>query len=182
MSRTTLAEFIEGNHGSLVTFVRNKLSESAGRDSEDIVQDVLLSLLDGPGITEPIVNISAYVFRALRNRIIDEYRKPRNTVHSMDEQREDELTLYDILPDLKYEPRGSYARDKLNEEIREAIASLPTDQQRVIIETEFNGTSIKALSQITKTPQGTLLARKHRGLKTIQRKFNHIKEEYNGTC
>jgi len=182
MERDDLAEYIEGNNTSLVSFVKGKLAETAYRDSEDIVQDVLLSILDGPVITETIVNLSAYVFRALRNRIIDEYRKPRRTVNSMDEPVEEELTLNDILPDLKYEPRNSYKREELRKEIREAIDSLPEKQREVIMETEFNGTRISALSERTGTPQGTLLARKHRGLRIIQKRFKHIKEEYHGTC
>ncbi len=179
MTKNHLAEFIEGNHKSLVSFVKSKLNESSRRDSEDIVQDVMLSLLDAPGITDSIVNISSYVFRALRNRIIDEYRKPKNQTQSLDEENHQELSLYDILPDLKYEPAGSYKRANLAKEIKLAIQSLPESQQQVIIETEFNGRSIKELARLTKTPQGTLLARKHRGIKTIQKKFNHIKEEHN---
>lgn len=182
MERSDLAEYIEGNHTGLVSFVKRKLAETAERDSEDIVQDVLLSILDGPVITETIVNLSSYIFRALRNRIIDEYRKPRKTVHSMDEPVAEELTLNDILPDLTYEARNSYKRERLWEEIREAIDSLPEKQREVIIETEFNGTPFSTLSERTNTPQGTLLARKHRGLRTIQKRFKHIKEEYHGRC
>jgi len=180
MGRAKLAEFISANYDSLLNFARSRLSDTAQRDSEDIVQDVMLSLIDGRTITDPIVNLSAYVFRALRNRIIDEYRKPRNAVQSLDSQLDSELTLYDILPDLKYEPEGSYARGKLREEIEHAIESLPESQQAVIVETEFNGTAIRELARRTGTPPGTLLARKHRGLKTVKEKLAHIKEEHYG--
>lgn len=179
MTKNHLADFIEGNHKNLVSFVKSKLSESSCRDSEDIVQDVMLSLLDTPAITDSIVNISSYVFRALRNRIIDEYRKVRHHTQSLDEENHQNLTLYDILPDLKYEPAGSYKRATLAKEIEQAIQSLPEAQQEVIIETEFNGTSMKELARRKKTPQGTLLARKHRGIKTIQKEFSHIREEHN---
>lgn len=179
--KTSLAEFVSKNNSNLVNFVRTKLADTARRDSEDIVQDVILGLLDRPDITDPILNMSAYVFRALKNRIIDEYRKPGNNVKSLDETDSDQLSLYDILPDLKFEPEGSYAREKLADEINEAVSSLPLDQQEVIIETEFNGISFKELSQRKNTPLGTLLARKHRGLSEVKRKLNHIKEENYGT-
>lgn len=180
VNRNDLAEYIEDNHLNLVTFVRKKLAETAARDSEDIVQEVLLSILDGPGITDPIVNLSAYVFRALRNRIIDEYRKPRKAVRSMDEPGPGELTLKEVIPDLQYEPVNSYRKENLLEDIRKAIDSLPARQREVILATEFRDMSIKDLARETGTPEGTLLARKHRGLKTIQMKFRHIKEEYHG--
>lgn len=182
MGRTALAEFIEANYARMVFFVRNKLEDKGSRDSEDIVQDVMLNLVDGLAVTDPIVNISAYVFRALKNRIIDEYRKPKCNTSSLDEEQEDQLSLYDILPDLKYDPKGSFKREQLHREISEAIESLPESQQEAIIETEFNGISIRELARRSGTPQGTILARKHRGLRTIQEKFSHIKEEYHGTC
>jgi RNA polymerase sigma factor (sigma-70 family) len=175
--KTSLAEFITRNNRSLVNFVRTKLSDTSHRDSEDIVQDVILGLLNRPDITYPILNMSAYVFSALKNRIVDEYRKPRNTVLSLDEINSESQSLYDILPDLKFEPRGSYAREKLAEEINEAINSLPEAQQEVIIETELNGISFKELSRRNGTPVGTLLARKHRGLTEVKKK---LKEEYHG--
>ena len=165
MTREALADYVEDNHESLISFVRRRLNETAERDSEDIVQDVILRLLDGPAMSYPVIDISAYVFRALRNRIIDEYRKPRKTVHSMDEPDENELTLQDIIPDLKYEPEDSYRREALTKEIHRAIEDLPEKQRNVIQETEFNGASFKELEERWQTPMGTLLARKHRGLK-----------------
>lgn len=181
MGRSALVEFIRTNQGKMISYVRSKLSDTARRDSEDIVQDVMLSLLEGHAVTEPIINLSAYVFRALRNRIVDEYRKPKNTTASLDKQDDNETSLYDILPDMKYEPESSFAREKLREEIYQAINELPHNQQTVIMETEFKGTTMKELQERTDVPLGTLLARKHRGLKTIQKKLYHIKEEYYGT-
>ncbi|MEA3265603.1 MAG: RNA polymerase sigma factor [Candidatus Fermentibacteria bacterium] len=177
--KTLLAEFWEKNHRKLVNFVRTKLDDASHMDSEDIVQDVILNLLDRPDITKPITNLTAYVFRALRNKIIDEYRKPPNRTESLDEPDLNELSLYDIIPDLKYEPQNSYTREQLRNRIYTAISNLPREQRHVIIETEFNEVSFKELEKQMKIPLGTLLARKHRGLKTIKKQLKHIKEEHN---
>lgn len=180
MGRDDLNSYVASNHHSLVAFVSRKLAETAHRDSEDIVQDVMVSILDGPGITEPILSISAYIFRALRNRIIDEYRRPRKVVLSMDEEKEGEPTLAETITDGRYQPENDLKRTAAAEEIMEAINSLPAKQREVIIATEFNDIPIKALAKRTKTPQGTLLARKHRGIKAIREKYAHIREEYHG--
>ncbi len=180
MGRDDLDSYVATNRHSLVAFVKRKLAETAHRDSEDIVQDVMVSILDGPGITEPIVSLSAYVFRALRNRIIDEYRRPRKAMLSMDEEREGELTLAETIADCRYQPENDMKRTAAAEEIMEAINSLPKKQREVIIATELNDIPIKTLAKRTKTPQGTLLARKHRGLKAIRDKYAHIREEYHG--
>lgn len=177
--KTSLAQFWEKNHRKLVNFVRTKLDDASHMDSEDIVQDVILNLLDRPDITKPVANLTAYVFRALKNRIIDEYRKPNHQIQSLDEPNQMELSLYDIIPDLKYEPQNSYAREQLRNQIYAAIGNLPHEQKHVIIETEFNEVSFKELEKQLETPMGTLLARKHRGLKTIKKQLKHIKEEHN---
>ena len=179
--KTSLAEFWEGNHHKLVKFVRTKLEDASHMDSEDIVQDVILNLLDRPDITAPITNLTAYIFRALKNRIIDEYRKPNHQIQSLEEpsRNHQELSLYDIIPDMKYEPQNSYAREQLRNQIYRAIDNLPQEQKQVIIETEFNEVSFKELEKQLNIPIGTLLARKHRGLKTIKKQLNHIKEEHN---
>lgn len=181
MAAASLEDFIEGNHGSLVSFVKRKLRDTGERDGEDLVQDVLLGILDAGNLADPVVNVSAYVFRALRNRIVDEYRRKRHRTASLDSGADEGLTLYEVLPDMKYEPRGSYAREVLRREIEDAIASLPPEQQEAIVETEFNGRSVRELSERTGTPQGTILARKHRGLRRIRKRLDHIKEEYHGT-
>ncbi len=177
--KRSLAEFWQKNHRKLVNFVRTKLDDASHMDSEDIVQDVILNLLDRPDITKPVTNLTSYVFRALKNRIIDEYRKPSNRTESLDEPDRNELSLYDIIPDLKYEPQNSYAREQLRNQIYTAINNLPQQQKQVIIETEFNEVSFKELEKQLNTPMGTLLARKHRGLKTIKKQLKNIKEEHN---
>lgn len=179
-SREQLLEgFCSKNYRKLVNFVRTKFDDASHMDSEDIVQDVILSLLDRPDITKPVTNLTAYVFRALRNRIIDEYRKPDNRIQSMDKPNHDDLSLYEIIPDMKYEPQNSYAREQFINHIYTAIDSLPFEQKQVIMETEFNEVSFKQLEKQLNIPMGTLLARKHRGLKTIKNQLDHIKEEHN---
>ncbi len=178
---SVLSEFWENNYRRMVGFVRAKLDDASHMDCEDIVQDVVLKLLDRPDLTRPVKDLAGYIFCALRNRIIDEYRKPHFQTSSLDEENLNNLSLHDIIPDISYEPEGSYEREQIRNQIYEAINSLPPDQRQVIIETEFNELSFRELGKRLQIPVGTLLARKHRGLKTIQRNLGHIhiKEENN---
>jgi RNA polymerase sigma-70 factor (ECF subfamily) len=179
----SLTAFWERNYHSLVTFVRGRLDDAAHMDGEDIVQDVVLKLLDRPELIRPVKDLTGYIFRALRNRIVDEYRKPCFQTMSLDEERLNNLSLHDIIPDMSYEPEDSYAKEQMRNQIYEAIDSLPLDQKLVIIETEFNGISFRELGKRLQTPVGTLLARKHRGLKTIHRELKHIhSREENNAC
>ncbi|HNI28440.1 MAG TPA: sigma factor, partial [Leptospiraceae bacterium] len=56
----------------LINFVKKRVSSL--EDAEDIVQDVFSVFLEG-NLAETVEDLSAWLFRAARNRIIDLYRK-----------------------------------------------------------------------------------------------------------
>lgn len=177
--KSALAEFWSANYNRLVSYVRGMIDDSAHRSSEDIVQDVILSILDRPDIVAPISDLPAYVFRALRNRIIDFYRSPRKEIISMDMEDENGISLFDVLPDVKYDPEGSYRRHAQHRLVFDLIRELPETQLEVIIETEFNDRTFQELSRLWNVPLGTLLARKHRGIRAIREKLEKIQEVEN---
>ena len=169
--KSVLADFFHRNYNRLVGYVRGMIDDSAHRSSEDIVQDVILSILDRPDIVAPISDLPAYVFRALRNRVIDFYRNPAKEVVSLDMENENGLSLFDVLPDSKYDPEGSYHRHAQHRLVFDLIRELPAAQMEVIVETEFNEKTFKELSRLWNVPIGTLLARKHRGIRAIREKL-----------
>ncbi len=177
--KSALAEFWSGNYNRLVNYVRGMIDDSTHRSSEDIVQDVILSILDRPDIVAPISDLSAYVFRSLRNRIIDFYRNPATETVSLDMEDENGLSLFDVLPDAKYDPEGSYHRHAQHRFVFDLIRELPEAQLEVIIETEFNGRTFRELSRLWDVPLGTLLARKHRGIRAVREKLEKMQEVKN---
>lgn len=166
-------DFLTGSYRRLVRFVRQKLDDSADRSGEDIVQDVVLNILDKADVLAPIENLSAYIFRALRNRIVDELRKPKRKIASLDQTltSETEVKLADLIQDIKEDPSDTLEKEEKLKRIFQALKTLPSRQQMVIIETEFNGRSFKDISRELSIPVGTLLASKSRGLQTIRKKL-----------
>ncbi len=177
--KSALAEFFYSNYSRLVNYVRCMIDDSAHRNSEDIVQDVMLRILDRSDIVAPISDLPAYVLRSLKNRIIDCYRSPGNETVSLDMEHENGLSLFDVLPDRKYDPEDYYHRRALLCHIFDLIRKLPSAQMEVIIETEFNEKTFKELSILWDVPVGTLLARKHRGIRAIRKKLERMKETKN---
>lgn len=178
--RISLADYFRLNYHRLVSYVSGRLRDSAVRSSEDIVQDVMLSLLDKPDILAPISDLPAYVFSALRNRIIDHYRASRGETVSMDSMDDEGLSLFDIIPDRKYQPEDSYYRESIRRLLFRLIRELPRAQMRVIVETEFNQRSFRELSEEWGVPIGTLLARKHRGLRSVRKRLVEMREVNDG--
>jgi RNA polymerase sigma factor (sigma-70 family) len=174
--KSVLAEFVRCNYSRLVDYARGMIDDSSDRNSEDVVQDVILKILDRPDILAPITDLSAYIFRALRNRVIDHYRSPDRETVSLDREDENGLSLFDVIPDSRYNPEDSYNRCTQYRLVFGLIRELPTSQMEIIVETEFNGRTFRELSRHWDIPLGTLLARKSRGIRTIREKLLKLQE------
>lgn len=178
MGRQHLIDFWLAERGRLVRYVRGLIVDAADRDGEDVVQDVLEGILRQLDLNRPIEDLSAYVYRALRNRVIDLFRKKRD-MSSLDAALDDdaELSLSSLLPDA-----GASAFDELySMEVRyrifEAIESLADDEKAVVIETELNERTFKELALEWGVPLGTLLSRKSRALAKIAGALADLEEE-----
>lgn len=148
-----VASFITAEWSRLVSYVRGWIADTADRDAEDVVQDVIERLFEKEDMGSPIFDLSAYLYRSLRNKVIDLYRKPRRTAE-----------LPEDLSDMRFEASGGMDREEAREALFDAIDDLPPAQREVLVATELEGRSFKDLAEEWKTPIGTLLARKHRAM------------------
>jgi RNA polymerase sigma factor (sigma-70 family) len=156
-----------------IGYVRRLIDDAADRDGEDIVQDVIVNLFDRADITDPVENLTAYVYRALRNRIVDYLRKRRESV-SLDEGWSDEeaLTLFEVLPEPAAGDLDETSRLDIHRNLLRAFSVLTEDQKAVLIATELEGRTFRELSEEWGVPLGTLLARKSRAIQKIRDTFS----------
>ncbi|MBN1306791.1 MAG: hypothetical protein JXA18_02660, partial [Chitinispirillaceae bacterium] len=83
-----LRRFFSTERRNLVAFVRGLIDDAADRDAEDIVQEVAFHLFEKGDIGEPVEHLGAYIYQALRNRVVDAFRRNR-VVRSLDEPVEE---------------------------------------------------------------------------------------------
>ncbi len=152
-----LAGLIATEWHRLVAYVRGWIADTAERDAEDVVQDVLEGMFERADATEPIADLSAYLYRSLRNRVIDLYRRPKRTAELTDEPA-----------DLRFEVGEALEREEETRSLFEAIEDLPDAQREVLVATELEGRSFKELAEKWNVPIGTLLARKHRAVRALR--------------
>jgi RNA polymerase sigma factor (sigma-70 family) len=152
-----IASLIATEWTRLVGYVRAWISDTADRDAEDVVQDVIERLFERADVTEPVADLSAYLYRSLRNKVIDLYRKPKRAAE-----------LPEDLSDIRFEASAEMDRDEARETLFEAIDELPPAQREVLVATELEGRSFKELAEEWETPIGTLLARKHRAIRALK--------------
>ena len=168
--RNAIKDFFFREYNKLINYVRRYFSEVYyGIDAEDIIQDVALSIYSKADIDAPIENITGYIYRSVRNRIIDIQRKHRNTTSIENfNTGKHENVLMETIPDVNAE-KEFYENEEFQKKMVNAIDQLKPEQKAVIIETEFNGKSFNDLSKEWDIPVGTLLARKHRALGKVQK-------------
>jgi len=160
-----ISEFFGREWDRLAGFVRRHLEDSADRDATDLVQDVFASLFERADPIQEIENVSAFVYRSLRNRIVDTIRKRKPHV-SFDSPLNDEegLCLADILP----APGDSPLDDQLSRQREEAFAAafeaLSDRDRDLIVANEFEGRTFRELSEESGEAIGTLLSRKSRAV------------------
>lgn len=152
-----IAGFIATEWHRLVGYVRAWVADTAERDAEDVVQDVLESMFEKADVSEPIADLSAYLYRSLRNRVIDLYRRPKRTAELSEE-----------IADLRFDVEDSLDQEEAREAMFEAIEELPEAQREVLVATELQGRSFRELAAEWDVPIGTLLARKHRAIRALR--------------
>jgi RNA polymerase sigma factor (sigma-70 family) len=161
-------EFFRNNYGSLVAYARQLIDDGAERDSEDIVQDVMVGLFDKADIIQPIRNLTGYVYAAIRNRIIDIMRTRKNHVSLEDDMGEEPgISLKEMIRDTGKDALGILEEKDRRRALYLAIDSLSDDEKTILIATEFDGRTFRELSEEWEVPMGTLLSRKSRALEHI---------------
>ena len=167
-SKNTLADFFRREGRRLASFVRTKIEDQADLDAEDLVQDVFANLLERADPLSEVENLSAYVWRSLRNRVVDALRRRRNHL-SLDEPLagEEDLTLSDVIA--SDEPNAEMLLESTEDLAGLALAmeSLDPKERELLRQTEFEGRTFRELAEEWEIPIGTLLSRKSRAIRKL---------------
>jgi RNA polymerase sigma factor (sigma-70 family) len=177
MAKQDLIDFWKAERERLVRYVRRQINDAADRDSEDVVQDVLEGILRQLDFDRPIEDLSAYVYRALKNRVIDLFRKKRDVV-SMDApfDGEEDLSLASLLADAAPDAFDELSGKETLLRAAAVMETLNDDEKAVVVETELHERTFKELAEEWGVPIGTLLSRKSRALAKIAGALADIEE------
>jgi RNA polymerase sigma factor (sigma-70 family) len=169
-SRKNIAAVISRFSQRLLGFIRQRVGSEA--DAEDILQDVWYQLTTTVD-TEPIEQVSGWLFAVARNKIIDRYRKKRpesldmllqsgggSGSESRGNSSADAPDLAGILLDESANPETANLRGLFWKAVQDALDELP-EEQRVVFEWhELAGLSFKEIADLTGENINTLISRK----------------------
>ncbi len=135
-------------------------------EAEDILQDVFFNALRSLDSMEPIHNMAAWLFAALKNRISDWYRKKerRKGIAASPSER----LLDEVVDERELSPLESLWRGALEEELKLALEELPAQEREVIERNVFRGETFEALAKATGTSINTLMGRKRYAIERLR--------------
>ena len=159
----------------LFHFIRNRVPTTA--DAEDILQDVWFQfsrVVD----TQPIEQVSAWLFRVARNRITDNYRKnkPVNFSTMLTDGQEQSAFLPDLLDENG--PEDEFVRNAFWEELFVALDELPEEQRMAFIWNELEGETFQSISDRTGESIKTWISRKRYAVQYLRRRLQVLYEEF----
>ncbi len=161
----------------LFSFIRGRVNSR--EDAEDILQDVWYQFSNVIN-NEPIEQVSAWLFRVARNKIIDKYRKQQPVL------LEDELNTVEGTGNLHFKEmllaENSTAemqqlRDLFWEELFTALDELPEDQRMVFVWSELEGFSFNEISERTDEKINTLISRKRYAVLHLRKRLEQLYHE-----
>ena len=131
-------------------------------DAEDLVQETYLKAYRFWESYEQGTNVRAWLFRILKNSYINRYRK---------DVREPDTVEYVESDASSHEQESPFAV-LLDDEITEAIASLPAEFRTVVILCDIEGLTYEEVADFMQSPVGTVRSRLHRGRRLLREALN----------
>ncbi len=171
------------NRQKLFSFIRRKMSDDSA--AEDILQDVFYQFL-ATLQSEPIEQISAWLYRVAENKVVDWFRKKKplslekiNESNSFENEDDSgDYRLEDVLFNLAETPEQLYDRSTVWSLLAEALDELPEEQRTVFMLHELDGKSFKEIEQELKVPVNTLLSRKRYAILYLRTRLKTLYDEY----
>ena len=166
------------NYGKrLLSFIRSRVTND--EDAEDILQDVwyqLSAVID----TQPIEQLSSWLYRVSRNRIIDKKRK-HSTLSMEDFAYEDddgEMVFPETLLLDEINPETEFDKAFLKETFFKALKNLPEKQRQVIVLNELEGLTLNEIADISGENLKTIISRKRYAVAQLREQLQEIYNEF----
>src|SRR6187399_1376776 len=167
---------IKAIRNQLFGFIKKRVNSN--EDAEDILQDVFYQFA---GNTEPIEQVTGWLYRVTRNKIIDNYRKQKlplaEDMFSNIESEEDILDWKEFLVPADANTETDYLRNLFWEALQDALDELPAEQRDVFIQNEMEGIPFKEIEEKTGVSVATLISRKRYAVLHLRERLAVLKDE-----
>ena len=154
---------MESLSSRLIQFVKKRVNSL--EDAEDIVQDIFSIMAEG-NLADTVEDLSAWLYRAARNKIVDLYRK-RSRASEEIELSGNESSI----------ASNSEYNVRFWEELEVALSELPEEQRFVFEQNELEKKTFRQISEETGENVNTLLARKRYAVLYLRERLKELYDE-----
>lgn len=177
--KRTIIQAVRDHSKRLFSFIRGRVPSD--EDAEDILQDVWYQFSRVLN-TEPIEQVSSWLFRVARNRIIDQYRKqqpgPLEDERAEDDE-EDGFSFRELLSAENPGPETKQFGDLFWETLFAALDEIPEEQRQVFVWHEVEGLPFHEISRLTGEKVNTLISRKRYAVLHLRKRLKTLHQEIN---
>jgi len=148
-------------------------------DAEDLIQETFLRAFRGFHQFQEGTNLKAWLYRILMNTFINSYRKKQREPRTISDEEVEDWYLYSKMADEGLEPSAetSVIESLPDEDVQEALQSLPEQFRAAVLLADVEGFSYKEIAEITEVPIGTVMSRLHRGRRALQKRLWDVVRE-----
>ncbi len=174
---SSIIKTVQAYSKRLMGFIRKQVPNEA--DAEDVLQDVFYQLAN---YTQPIEQITAWLFTVARNKITDRHRKKQPELFEMtfEEEGDDDDFVgdwKDLLFDATDNPEVEYLRGMFWETLYASLDELPSAQREVFVLNELEDVPFKVISEQTGETVNTLLSRKRYAVLHLRKRLQSLRDE-----
>ncbi len=165
---------------ALFGFIRARVQSDA--DAEDLLQDVWTQFSSQPEI-EAIEQVSGWLYRVARNKIIDRYRKgSTSALEDLAVENEDgEFNFGELLLAVEDDPDLRMLRDLFWQELEAALAELPENQRLVFVQNELDDKTLREIAEEQGENIKTVISRKRYAVQHLRERLETIYIELTGS-
>jgi len=136
-------------------------------DAEDLTQEVFVRIFRSLDSYQP-GTFEGWIHRITTNLFLDgARRKQRIRFDALSDERADRLTSSSPAPE------AAYADQRFDDDIEQALATLPPDFRAAVVLCDVEGLSYEEISEILGAKLGTVRSRIHRGRAMLRKALAH---------
>ena len=146
-------------------------------DAEDCLQEAMLKIYRSLSLFKQNSSFSTWAYRITVNVCLDELRRRKNAVQSLDDMTDAQMPQDD-----RDRPEDTAEKGELARNVRQAIGELPEDMRTVILLRDVEGYTYEEISQLTGAAEGTVKSRISRARERLRQVFMKKPELFDEEC
>jgi RNA polymerase sigma-70 factor, ECF subfamily len=167
-NRQGFEEVVARYQDRLVSFIHRILRDLEA--AHDLAQEAFLRVYTNLDRFDPAYKFSTWIFRVAHNLAIDEIRKRRMKLVSLQRGNEDEEYEWE-LPSQGASPYQDLRNVERGDAIQEAIDALPWDYRKLIVMRHYGELSYDEIAALEEMPLGTVKNKLFRGRQMLKERL-----------